>query len=82
MFEWAVSSEVERFVDTEEVSGSIPLSPTIINLQNSPFSYGKFIRPECCHAEHSPCHSELVSESPLLNIKPNFSLFLCQSMQV
>ncbi len=26
---WAVSSEVERFVDTEEVRGSIPLSPTI-----------------------------------------------------
>ena len=26
----AVSSEVERFVDTEEVSGSIPLSPTIL----------------------------------------------------
>lgn len=40
----AVSSEVERYLDTVEVRGSIPLSPTIGNpglseKSESPFSY-------------------------------------------
>lgn len=39
---WAVSSEVERYLDTVEVSGSIPLSPTIS--KKTTMSDSKFLR--------------------------------------
>ena len=37
-FDWAISSVVERFLHTEEATGSIPVSPTILLLHVVPIS--------------------------------------------
>jgi membrane protein len=44
VWSWAVSSAVERYLDTVEVSGSIPLSPTIYILKAQMTSKSKILR--------------------------------------
>ncbi len=44
LWSWAVSSAVERYLDTVEVSGSIPLSPTMCISQNKMTSKSKILR--------------------------------------
>ena len=46
---WAISSGVERFLHTEEATGSIPVSPTMVSTSPFPIHTPRVARTDCFH---------------------------------